>query len=68
MSYFRKAENIWNNFLGEKILDYSSKRNYDYGPTEDSLDFRIITDWYVISFAFNFPEFISVQSPSWRFF
>ena len=36
MSYFLKAEDLWNNFLGEKILDYSSKRNYDYGPKEDS--------------------------------
>ena len=36
MSNFVNAEVTWKNFLNNKILDYGSKRNYDYGPDKDS--------------------------------
>ncbi len=34
MSLFIEAEKKWRNFLSTKIKDYSSLRNYDYGPQE----------------------------------
>ena len=34
MTLFIKAEKTWKNFLSTKIKDYSSLRNYDYGPLE----------------------------------
>ena len=34
MSNFLAAEISWKNFLDKKILEYSFKRNYDYGPNE----------------------------------
>jgi len=36
MSLFIEAEKKWKNFLSTKIKDYSSYRNYDYGPQEDN--------------------------------
>ena len=34
MSLFIEADKKWNDFLATKIKDYSSQRNYDYGPQE----------------------------------
>ncbi len=36
MSNFLEAEISWKNFLDKKVLEYSFKRNYDYGPYEES--------------------------------
>ncbi len=36
MTLFASAETQWNDFLNNKIKDYSSKRNYDFGPLNES--------------------------------
>mgnify|MGYP001191256701 CR=1 FL=1 len=36
MSLFAEADERWKSFLDKKIKDYGSKRNYDYGPLQES--------------------------------
>tara|TARA_B100000963_G_scaffold231410_1_gene201990 strand:+ start:4390 stop:5535 length:1146 start_codon:yes stop_codon:yes gene_type:complete len=56
MTLFPLAERKWEDFLENKIKNYSAKRNYDYGPLEESsvskispyVSHRILLEYQII--------------------